>query len=117
MTKFHSSVTSPIFRLVETFNFDIKLGDATDSLKIELYQDTANQKQFRCRIWQPEIVNLKVTEANEVIEAMKLILTSWDTNLHKNEFSCFMAENQKEAIQKVTDAIKDFLVHVTGKDG
>ena len=57
----HSAITSPIFELVKTVELDLRLGDNSWSIRIELLQDTEVKERFRCHIWELELFRLTPT--------------------------------------------------------
>jgi hypothetical protein len=57
----HSAVTSPVFQLVRTLELDIQFGENGWTTRIELFQDTESQDQFRCHVWELEMFRLTPT--------------------------------------------------------
>jgi hypothetical protein len=57
----HSAITSSIFELVKTVELDIRLGDNSWSIRIELLQATEAKDHFRCHVWELEMFRLTPT--------------------------------------------------------
>ena len=50
----HSAVVSPIYEISKLFEFDLRLGDESWPIRIEVLRNTQATDRFRCRIWQGE---------------------------------------------------------------
>ena len=50
----HPAITSPVFKLIRTLEFDLTRGDEMWPTRVELYQSLEKPKVFRCRLWQAE---------------------------------------------------------------
>jgi hypothetical protein len=58
MTISHSAITSPTFELVKTVELDIRFGDDSWSIRIELLQAREAMDHFRCHVWELELFRL-----------------------------------------------------------
>ncbi len=57
----HRAMTSAVFELIQTFEFDMTLGDDSWPTRVELYQATTQPNLFRCRVWQAEFYRMQST--------------------------------------------------------
>ena len=114
-------MTSPIFELKRTLEFDFILGDDSFPMRIDVLQDIANPNQFRCRIWKLEFYRIQPTFPQDndgeplPFSADELIWTDWEYNLN-DDYQLFTAKDSDDALAKILADIKQFLVRVTGMD-
>ena len=113
----HQAITSPIFELKRTLEFDITLSeDIFLPIRIEVFQDVANPNQFRCRIWQLEYYHLQPTDSDGnpfEHRADEAIWVDWEHQLD-NDYQCFTAQDTNAALTKILDDIRQFLLRTTG---
>ncbi|HSE83878.1 MAG TPA: hypothetical protein VLB01_04970 [Thermodesulfobacteriota bacterium] len=57
----HPAVTSPLFELIKTVEFDLALGEQILSIRFELFQDIERKDHFRCHMWELEFFRLTPT--------------------------------------------------------
>jgi len=117
----HRAITSPVFELVATFEFDMTLGeDASWPTRVELYQAAQEPNLFRCRVWQSELYRIQSTfpqiadvPAHEPSDELVLVdyshylRSSWDP-------WAFEADSPEAARRLVEQALLAFLDHATG---
>lgn len=115
----HQAITSPIFELKRTVEFDITLSEDFFPVRIEVFQDIANPNQFRCRIWQLEYYRVQPTfpqdgDGNPSEEgADEAIWVDWEYQL-ANDYQCFTAQDTDAALTKILDDVRKFLLRTTG---
>jgi hypothetical protein len=54
----HSAIKSPIYELVKTVELDIRFGDDSWLIRIELLPHTEAKGRFRCHVWERELFRL-----------------------------------------------------------
>ncbi|MEK8016995.1 MAG: hypothetical protein VSS75_009020 [Candidatus Parabeggiatoa sp.] len=115
----HSAIDSPIFKLIDTYQFDVFFKDDGYSLTIEIFQDIADKKQYRGLIWQIETVEVGVYvsdgECLEKDNATHHVQVDWTSYL-AGDYSCFRAESLEEALKTIMNDIRRYLVHTSDKD-
>ena len=115
----HGAITSPIFELIETFEFDMTLGDDCWPTRVELYRAAENPTLYRCRVWQAESYRLQSTFPQEggspahapsdevvLVEYSSYLRSDWDP-------SSFEASSPGAARKLVEEALMAFLNHAT----
>lgn len=116
----HPFVTSDVFKLLTTLEFDLEIGDHFLPTRLELFQDTERSGTFRCRMWERDLFRLRPTpqtgtgsgehtedEADEEL----LIERTWELS---DEFESFEAASPEEAINRVFDSLKAYLERMAG---
>lgn len=117
----HRAITSAVFEIVDTFEFDMSLGDDSWPTRVEIYQAAGNPHWFRCRVWQSESYRIQSTfpQAGGLPEhapSDEVVLVDYSNYLRCDwEPSGFEASSPKEARQMVEAAILAFLDHSTGE--
>ena len=117
----HDAVTSPIFELIETFEFDMSLGDNSWPTRVELYRARKNEKLFRCRVWQAEHYRIQSVfpqrnGSPEHEPSDEMILVEYSSYLRCNwNPEGFEADSPEGARQLVENALLAFLDHSTGR--
>ena len=95
---------SPIFTLVRTLEFDVKVGEHLVPIRIELYQNMADKYNFRCRMWEFETFKFLPTisgdDNTETIPLSNSFIVE-RTNLLSDSYSSFVAEDEDDAINRV----------------
>lgn len=118
----HSAITSSIFELVKTVESDIRLGDGSWSVRIELLRDTETRDHFRCHVWVLEQFRLTPTFpqdkddqpahiSDDVLMVERGIARS-RTAYPKEDI---VASDVDAALEIVLDDLKRFLEYVTGE--
>jgi hypothetical protein len=116
----HHAITSPVFELIETFEFDMTLGDDFWPTRVELYRADESPNLYRCRVWQAESYRVQSTfpqknglpahkPSDEVVlvEYSSYLRCDWDP-------SSFEASSPQAARQLIEEALLAFLNHSTG---
>lgn len=116
----HPAVTSPLFRLVETVEVDLKLAETEYTLRIELFQDLARPDQFRARTWEAELFRLTPRypededgEPTDTTEDILLVERPIPGGMVDHE--PFVAASAEAALETVLDDLRGFLLDVTGE--
>ena len=117
----HGAITSPIFELIETFEFDMTLADDCWPTRIELYRATESPNLYRCRVWQAESYRIQSTfpqaagaPAHEPSDEVVLVEYSSYLRCDWNP-SSFEASSPSAARELVEKALLAFLDHATGE--
>jgi hypothetical protein len=114
-------MTSPVFELKRTIEFDFQLGDDYFPMRVEVFQDIANPNQFRCRIWKLEFYRLQPSFPQDNdgepsdFSADEQVWFDWGHNL-SNDYQLFTAKDSDDALAKILADVKQFLIRVTGVD-
>jgi hypothetical protein len=115
----HPAVTSDVFKLVSTLEFDLEVNGHFLPTRVELFQDTERPRQFRCRMWERELYHLQLTlssggkrktrrvESDEEL----LVERTWELS---NRFDDFEASSPKAALKRFLDSLKKYLKRVAG---
>lgn len=115
----HSSVCSPVFRLLDVYQFDVFFTGDGYTLRIELFQDVEDPKKFRCSFWQLEVLDCCYNEIEKgeakTNRATYLVQVDWSPYLD-NKFSLFAASSPGEALSMVIDDLRKYLAHASGSD-
>jgi hypothetical protein len=115
----HQAITSAVFTLIETFEFDVTLGDSSWPTRIELFRAIETPDLYRCHVWQVEHYRLQSTfpqkggspafaPADEeiLVEYSLYLKGDWDP-------AGFEASSPEDARRMVEDALLAFLDHAT----
>jgi hypothetical protein len=119
----HSAITSPIFEVVKTVELDIRFGDDSWSIRIELLQDTEVKDHFRCHVWELELFRLTPTfpqdengQPAHISDDMLMV----DRGIPRSRIDYpredIIAADVDAAIGIVLDDLKRNLKHITGEE-
>lgn len=118
----HTCVTSDVFKLISTLEFDLEIGGHFLPTRLELFQDTERANLFRCRMWERDLFRLTPTPykdeatgkmiAGEEDEEL-LIERTWELS---DEFESFEADSEQDAINQVLAALKAYLERLQPSD-
>ena len=115
----HPAVTSAVFRLVDTFEVDLKLGELEYTLRVELFQDTERDDQFRARTWEAELSRLiprypedEEGEPTETTEDTVMVERPIPGGMVDHE--PFVAASREAALEAILDDLRGFLLDATG---
>jgi hypothetical protein len=116
----HPSITSPLFELAKTVEFNLEVAEDHFSLRVELFQDISNAQRFRARIWRLEMYRIQSTfPQNETDgqpadqpsdESIFVDTGAWLSQRYED----FRAETPDRAIQIILNDLRDFLVRASG---
>jgi hypothetical protein len=116
----HPSITSPLFELAKTVEFNLEVAEDHFSLRVELFQDISNAQRFRARIWRLEVYRIQSTfPQNETDgqpadqpsdESIFVDTSAWLSQCYED----FRAETPDRAIQIILNDLRDFLVRTSG---
>jgi hypothetical protein len=118
----HPCVTSDVFKLISTIEFDLEINGHLLPTRLELFQDTERENVFRARMWERDLFRLRPTPhtdeaTGEVIDGEEdeelLIERTWELS---DEFESFEADSAEAAIGRVLDALKEHLERVHSAD-
>ncbi len=118
----HPFVTSDVFKLISTLEFDLEVNGHFLPTRLELFQDTERADLFRCRMWERDLFRLKPTPykdevTGKLIEGEEdeelLIERTWELS---DEFESFEAESAEDAINQVLEALKGYLERLQAGD-
>ena len=114
----HSAVTSDVFKLIETLEFDMEIKGHFLPTRIELFQDTERSNRFRCRMWERELYHMRLTmtdknepESNFESDEEVLVERTWELS---SEFEDFEAETPEAAMRRFLDSLEKYLERITG---
>jgi hypothetical protein len=119
----HPAVSSPVFRLVRTLELDLQFGENGWTTRIELFQDTEREDQFRCHVWELEMFRMTPTgpmdENGQPLHICDDVIMV-DRGIPRGEVASIMHEtfnaaNVESALEIVLVDLKNFLEHVTRK--
>lgn len=111
----HPFVTSNVFKLISTLEFDLEIDGHFLPTRLELFQDTERDNMFRCRMWERDLFRLRPTPYTDeatgnVVDAEEdeelLIERTWELS---DEFDQFEAASPEHAINQVLDALRTYL--------
>ena len=54
----HRAITSPVYELIQTVEFDLAFGEDSWTVRVELFRDTEDRGRFRCHAWETELFRL-----------------------------------------------------------
>jgi hypothetical protein len=115
-------VTSDVFKLISTLEFDLEIGGHFLPTRLELFQDTERANLFRCRMWERDLFRLTPTPykdeaTGKLIEGEEdeelLIERTWELS---DEFENFAADSAEDAINQVVTALKEYLERLQPTD-
>ncbi len=116
----HPSITSPLFELAKTVEFNLEVAEDHFSLRVELFQDISDAQRFRARIWRLEMYRIQSTfPQNETDgqpadqpsdESIFVDTGAWLSQRYED----FRAETPNRAIQIILNDLRDFLVRTSG---
>jgi len=118
----HPFVTSDVFKLISTLEFDLEVNGHFLPTRLELFQDTERADLFRCRMWERDLFRLKPTPykdeaTGKLVEGEEdeelLIERTWELS---DEFESFEADSADDAINQVLDALKGYLERLQAGD-
>ena len=118
----HPFVTSDVFKLISTLEFDLEVNGHFLPTRLELFQDTERADLFRCRMWERDLFRLQPTPykdeaTGKLVEGEEdeelLIERTWELS---DEFESFEADSAEDAINQVFDALKGYLERLQAGD-
>ena len=107
----HPAVTSGVFRLISTVEFDLDVNGHLLPTRLELFQNSEQDDVFRCRMWERELFRLKPTPhvdestgraVEDDVDEDLLIERTWELS---DDFEAFEAESPEAAINEVIDSL------------
>jgi hypothetical protein len=119
----HSAITSSIFELVKTVELDIRFGDNSWSIRIELLQATEVKDHFRCHVWELELFRLTPTfpqdengQPARISDDMLMVDRGIVGSRIAYPKEDIIAADVDAALAIVLDDLKQYLMRVTGED-
>ncbi len=110
----HPAVTSDVFKLIDTFEFDLVVGDRFFPTRVELFRDSVRKGHFRCRMWERDLYHMQMTlsqdgqrrarrsESDEEI----LVERTWELS---SRFEDFEATSPAGALKLFLDSLGKYL--------
>ncbi len=111
----HSSIKSPVYELLKVLEVDLQLNDEFRSARFELFRNTENDGQFRCRILQAEpfrIQSVFAQTGNGSPQSGELIWVEFKG--FQQPYQNFEATDSEAALELVLADFRRFLEHTTG---
>lgn len=112
-----------MFELVKTVESDIRLGDDTWSIRIELLRDRETRDHFRCHVWVSEQFRLTPTFPRDEYDQPTHIsddVLMVERGIARSRIAYpkedIVASDVEVALQIVLGDLKRFLEHVTGEE-
>lgn len=119
----HSAITSSVFESVKIVELDIRLGDDSWSVRIELLRDTEASDRFRCHVWELESFRLTPTfprDENDQPAHISDDVLMVDRGIAHSQIAYpredIIARDADSALEIVLDDLKRFLQHVTDEE-
>jgi hypothetical protein len=118
----HPFVTSDVFKLLSTLEFDLEINGHLLPTRLELFQNTERADVYRCRMWERDLFRLKPTPytdeaTGEMVEGEEdeelLIERTWELS---DELESFEAGSPEAAIHQVLDSLKQYLGRIHSTD-
>lgn len=97
-------VTSDVYRLVKTVEFDLEIRGKFLPARVEVFQDTERRRRFRCRLWELEYYHVTGTFAcgdkrktrRPISDEPMLVERTWELS---TKFYDFEAANAEAALK------------------
>jgi len=116
----HSASTSPLYELANTYELDVRLGEDSYSLRIELFRNTETEGHFRCHAWELERFRLTPTfpmdeNGNPTHVSDDLLMVDRGIAHSETHYQLgdIVAPDVEAALEIVVDDLKRFLEHST----
>lgn len=114
----HPAVTSDVFKLVTTLEFDLQLRGQFMPTRVELFQNTERKRHFRCHLWELEYYHIQGTfSAGRKANARRpasdepiFVERTWELS---SKFHDFTAPNAQAAMKKFLDILAKYLERVS----
>ena len=118
----HSALTSSIFESVKIVELDLRFGDDSWSIRIELLRDTEASDHFRCHVWELEMFRLTPTfptDENDLPAHISDDILMVDRGIAHSQIAYpredIIAADVDSALEVVLTDLRGFLEHVTGE--
>ena len=110
----HPAVTSVVFKLVTTLEFDLVVGTHFLPTRVELFQDTTRKRHYRCRMWERDLYHMQMSlsqdgkrharrsESDEEI----LVERTWELS---SKFEDFEAPSAAKALGIFLNSLEKYL--------
>lgn len=114
----HPAVASDVFRLADTLEFDLEIGEEFIPTRLELFEDTERKNHWRARMWEREAYHLESTFISEPVAKGKrktqrcafdeeiLVERTWELS---SELEDFVAPTARAALKLVLDRLVEHL--------
>lgn len=114
----HRAVTSHVFKLITTLEFDLVVRNHFLPTRIELFQDTSRRRRFRCRLWERDLYHMQMTLAQDSKRRSRrpqsdeeiLVERTWELS---SKFDDFEAPSPARALRIFLDSLKRYLDRAT----
>src|SRR5437870_10059937 len=105
-----ATVTSDIYELVKTIEFDLEVGDKFLPTRVEVFRDTQRKRHFRCHMWELEYYHVESTFSRDPRSKRQgtpsdepiLVERTWEIS---SKFLDFEAADAEAALKKFLDVL------------
>jgi hypothetical protein len=121
----HRCIKSPVFKLIDVYEFDIEFPIAEDdvdsfSIKIELFQSTKDQNIYRYKIWRNEYFRIQSTSPQNEFGDPEHQPSDEDIIVrlslpHLRNSGEIFAKNSDEAFKIFIDNLNKSFEHITSE--
>lgn len=114
-----SDIGPTVYELLRTLEVDLEIEGDAWPVRIELYRDREDETHYRARVWLLETFRIQPTfpQSDDGLPQDDAgdedVLVEWSYNL-REEFDSFIADTEREALDRVMAALEDFVAHVAG---
>src|SRR5437899_1295601 len=107
------AVTSDVYQLVKTIEFDLEMGDKFLPTRVEVFRDTQRKRHFRCHMWELEYYHMESTfsdaadkQSGKTSDEPMLVERTWELS---SKFHDFEAANAEAALKKFLSVLRKHL--------
>ena len=115
-----SQISSPLFELVRTVEFDVTVGETDIPLRVELFRATEDETLFRARLWEKTSVRLVPTqppdERGEPTEPSDEDVPVERSAQLSGDYEAFVAPDAEAALQIVLRDLAGQLDYWSGEE-
>src|SRR4051812_23940581 len=100
-----AAITSDVYELVKTIEFDMEVGEKFLPTRVEVFRDTQRKRHFRCHMWELEYYHVESTFSRDrrggkpsaPSDEPILVERTWELS---SKFLDFEAANANAALRK-----------------
>ena|SRR2546426_1006954 len=108
------AITSDIYELVRTIEFDMEMGDKFLPTRVEVFRDTQRKRHFRCHMWELEYYHVESTFSRDPKSKLPsapsdepiLVERTWELS---SKFLDFEAANAEAALKNFLTVLASHL--------
>jgi hypothetical protein len=111
----HPAVISDVYQLVQTLEFDLNVAGNFVRARVELFQNTARKRHWRCHLWELDYYHLAETfrkkgrkqtaESDETV----IVERTWEIS---SKFADFEAPSARAALELFLERLQKYLQRV-----